>query len=228
VARAVRTPSQLEHDLTLDFLLGLFGLLPNDNFDSEELIAYELGYRRQVTEAVSLDVATFYNDYSKLAANVVTTGSFPISIITQNGTTAETYGGEAVLNWRANAKLNFSLSYSFLEMQLHGPAGGIDAEDAERQSPRHQFNARTQWNIRDDVSFDTALYRVGELNEYKVDDYWRVDMMLGWKINDALQFNLVGQSVLSGPRHEFLSITDAFTPATKIEPSIYGKLTWRF
>ena len=36
------------------------------NFDSEEVIATELGYRIEATEKLSFDLALFYNDYAKL------------------------------------------------------------------------------------------------------------------------------------------------------------------
>src|SRR5207248_11629112 len=35
-------------------------------FNSEDLLAYELGYRVQATKNLSLDIATFYNNYSNL------------------------------------------------------------------------------------------------------------------------------------------------------------------
>src|SRR5690606_9306465 len=138
VTRAVRTPSQLEHDLTIQYIFGFFALLPNPDFESEELVAYELGYRQQISPSLSLDLAAFYNDYDKLAAtSALAGGPFPINLSITNGTTAETYGAEAVLDWRARENLNFSATYSLLLMELHGPAGAINPEVAEGQSPQH-------------------------------------------------------------------------------------------
>lgn len=68
VSRAVRTPSELERDLTVVTGVippGVFPipvaveLTPSPNFNSEELIAYELGYRRQWTPMVQMDVTAF-------------------------------------------------------------------------------------------------------------------------------------------------------------------------
>ena len=47
------------------YLPELFG---NTNLKSEELLSYEAGYRVQPGKRVSLDLAAFYNDYSRLAA----------------------------------------------------------------------------------------------------------------------------------------------------------------
>ncbi len=232
IARAVRTPSQLEQDLRITDIsaFNFFGELPNPNFESEELIAYELGYRRQLTPKLSADVATFYNDYRKLeTVNTLATGPYLINVDLTNDTKAESYGGEVTLDWRANDKLRFSGAYSLLIMQLHGPAtGAINAEAGEGQSPQQQFNARSEWNIRDDLSFDTMLYYVDSLPNFNVKPYWRLDMNLGWKISEGLQFNLVGQDLLTRTHREFTSPVDPFTPPAKIEPSVYGKLTWRF
>jgi len=229
IARAVRTPSQLEQDLVIQYINGFFALRPNPGFDSEELVAYELGYRRQLSPSLLFDVAAFYNDYAKLAATMSTTGPFPINVIIANGSTAETYGGEIVLDWRASNTLNLSGAYSLLEIEVHGPAsGGINAEVAENQSPHHQFNVRSEWDARDNLSFDATLYYTDALSDFHVKDHWRLDVGVGWKINDNLQFCLVGQDLLNHVHHEFTSLSDPFTPATKIERSVYGKFTWTF
>ena len=74
VSRAIRQPSRTDEDLRLnvsalpgpgglDTLVSVFG---NPNFKSEELLAYEVGYRVEPIKRVSLDFATFYNVYHDL------------------------------------------------------------------------------------------------------------------------------------------------------------------
>ena len=69
VSRAVRTPSSIEDDVQI-----VAGVIPgatptelllvgNSDQKSEEVIAYELGHRIQITPKLSLDTALFYNDY---------------------------------------------------------------------------------------------------------------------------------------------------------------------
>jgi len=71
VSRAVRTPSRIDHGGTVSF-----GVIPpspatmglplelvgtqDGKFDSETVLAYELGYRQQLTDSLSIDVATFF------------------------------------------------------------------------------------------------------------------------------------------------------------------------
>src|SRR5690606_15201943 len=72
VSRAVRVPTRLERDIAI-------GLTPpgaepalrwvgNPHFDAEQLLAWELGYRRQVTPRLAVDVASFLNKYRGLAS----------------------------------------------------------------------------------------------------------------------------------------------------------------
>src|SRR6185436_3786694 len=60
VSRAVRTPTRIETDYPNPGL-GSFGY-----FDSENVIAYELGYRVNPAENISFSVSAFYNEYTDL------------------------------------------------------------------------------------------------------------------------------------------------------------------
>src|SRR3982075_1138173 len=76
VSRAVRTPALTEEGLRLTSAVVPPGVPQNPtpfpalvtvygsrNFQSEDLLAYELGYRVQVTNTLSTDIATFYYRY---------------------------------------------------------------------------------------------------------------------------------------------------------------------
>ena len=76
VARAVRTPSRAEQDAHIVSRVIPAGnpnnpgpfpaaitMRENTDFDSEELFAYELGYRICPTDRLSVDIAAFYNFY---------------------------------------------------------------------------------------------------------------------------------------------------------------------
>lgn len=232
VSRAVRTPSRLEHDL--DQTITVFApstevvLQANRDFDSEELTAYELGYRKQFTPDFSMDIATFYNDYDRLSTIGFLTpsvGLFPIQAV--NGMKAETYGIEIASSWRVIPDLQLSAGYSFLDMFLHvDQNNGFNLETAEGDSPHHQANARASWNITDNVSLDTSVYYVDQLSQSNVDNYIRLDMNLGFRISDGVTFNLVGQNLLDNAHREFSSPTSL--NAAEVERSVFGKLTWQF
>jgi iron complex outermembrane receptor protein len=73
ISRAVRTPSRAENDVLFNYgtqgkppFLTVLQLNGSPHFNSEKLLAYEAGYRYQLTPQASIDIAAFYNDYSQL------------------------------------------------------------------------------------------------------------------------------------------------------------------
>src|SRR5262249_16473217 len=144
-------------------------LMPSPKLKSEELMAYEAGFRRQWSPNWLTDVTIFYNDYERLSTLSLESPSVafnPTHVILPIGLTnlteGETFGFEAVANWRARDNLNFSAAYSVLKMNLSGPPStqAIASEAAEGQSPQQQFNIRSQWDINQQLAFDTTLYYV--------------------------------------------------------------------
>ena len=243
VSRAVRTPSPLERQLTvIEGIQSLAGvpaellLQPNSDFDSEDVVAYELGYRNQLTPKINLDVTGFYNHYSYLSTlsfTGLTVGLTPVPhfifpLAFTNDTYGETHGIETVADWRVLDNLKLSTSYSIMAMHLHGPPANqaIGSELAQQESPEYQFNVREQWDITKSVTFDTTLYYTSSLPAFAVDDYWLLDMRVGWKIMDGLEFSMVGQNVLGPARLEFPSASS--TNNVLIKQSILGNLTWRY
>src|SRR5690606_1665823 len=81
VSKAVRTPTPIETDITSTLATAesvRIAFVPNEEFKTEKLTAYEIGYRKQISSSVSIDVATFYNDYKQL---VTTTPTDPVLVI---------------------------------------------------------------------------------------------------------------------------------------------------
>jgi iron complex outermembrane receptor protein len=240
VSRAVRTPSRLEHDIEAVQVAGAgltLDTLPNPDLNSEELIAYELGYRRQLTADAQIDIATFYNDYTRLTTYTfqsLTVGSNPTHLILGyeplNNTKGQSYGVETSVDWHVYPSWRLSASYSLLELALQGPnvppLNALGAEAAQTQSPQQQFNIRSQWDVNKAVTFDTTLYYVDSLPYYQLPSYWRLDARLGWKVMKGLDFNLVGQNLLDGSHREFGGPTDINT--TDIERSVFGQFVWHF
>lgn len=72
VSRAVRVPTRIERDISIDIGSATSNpvarLSGNENFESEKLLAYELGYRWQALPSLSFDLAAFRNQYQGLAS----------------------------------------------------------------------------------------------------------------------------------------------------------------
>jgi iron complex outermembrane receptor protein len=249
-SRAVRTPSPLESNLNEDALVFPpftvpatapsnpvpieYNLIANPHFDSEQLVAYEAGYRNKITSNLSADVAAFANNYHGLAAQeflglpvILTPPVHGLFQTTQtNQMTAETYGIEAAADWNVTPTWKLSGGGSLLEMFIHLNNDFTNQQAEEGQSPQHQYNLRSYWNVNKDWTFDTAAYYVDKLPAFDIPSYVRLDANLGWKIEPGIQLNLVGQNLLQGSHMEYGATNDL--NAAEIPRSYYAKITCTF
>lgn len=210
--------------------------VPNDEFKSEKLTAYELGYRHQFTASLSLDLAAFYNDYEHLGTNaakaenvtLVNNGIDPIHVLIPfmftNDMKGTTEGIEAAINWTVNSNLKIAANYSYLHMKLSAldPA----QEEPEKLAPAHQAGLKILWNISDNWTLDTTTTYVDELPAHTVDSYVRLDINLGTQLSKSLRMNITGQNLTDNSHREFRKVDNI--NAGEIERSIFAKLTWEF
>jgi iron complex outermembrane receptor protein len=243
ISRAVRSPSELEREFNILFAAGppIFPLTiptslelqPSPNFDSEEVVAYELGYRRQWTPDLAMDVALFHNEYdglSTLTPIPAQIGTDPdrfiiAPIIITNSTSARTDGVELLLDWQARDDLSVSATYSYLDMELDGPPAplAVDSEAAEGQSPRNQASLRVRWDATDRFAVDGTVYYVDNLPAYDINAYTRFDLRLALRLNENVQLELVGQNLFDDSHQEFANESGT----AEIQRSVFGRLTWR-
>jgi iron complex outermembrane receptor protein len=252
VSRAVRTPAD-ERNSRIELLTippgGLYPGSPaavvtsegDSAFDSEDLIAYELGYRVRPCERVSLDFATFYNDYSKLAtlttgAPVAGTSSYLVVPETfGNEESGQTYGLEAAGNWQMLDWWRWQATYTWLHMQLHvNNASTTNPEIHSGGSPQQQFSLRSLMDLPHQVQLDATLRYVDRLTIARaynttaldVPQYFSLDLRLAWKPRKNLEFSVVGQDLLDSEHLEYAPALQSQT--TEVGRSIYGKITWTY
>jgi iron complex outermembrane receptor protein len=238
VSRAVRTPTRLEHDTRLSVVaspstpVAAVSVFGNRDFVSEELLAYELGYRLQPHPRLSLDIAAFYNGYDNLLS-VEGPGrpqlSPPLVVIpfTQaNKLQGETYGVELLANYHLTDWWRWQVGYTFLEIQLWPKPGSVDMVSevvAEGSSPHHKVFWRSLMNLPANIEFDTVLGYIGALPSQNVNSYVALDVRLGWRPTKNLELAVVGQNLLDNRHLEFSS-----SIPTEIQRGVYGKVTWRY
>jgi iron complex outermembrane receptor protein len=237
VSRAVRTPTRIDQDFQVRGPLpgppGSNVLLEgNPDFRSEDLIAYELGYRVQLHERVSLDLATFYNDYNHLRS--VEYGPFvpgaggginTQTAVLANTLEGETYGAELSANYNISDWWRMKGGYTFLKVQLHKKAGSHDltSELAEGNDPENQFFLRSSMDLPQNIQFDATLRYVDVLSAMQIRSYLTADFRVAWQPIKQLEVALVVENLFDNQHAEFTSPLH-----TEVERSIYGKLTWRF
>jgi iron complex outermembrane receptor protein len=221
VSRAVRTPSRIDTQLFFP-AEPPFLFAGGPSFDSEEVVAYEVGWRSRPHENVAISLAAFFNDYD----DIRTTSLGPPFFI-ENNAHGEIYGVEFEGTWQATAQWRVQVGYTLLQEDLRVKPGRADLNSGQGElfDPEQQFQLRSSWDLSDAVEFDVWLRYVDRvINTARgfqtVPDYVTVDARIGWSVLDHLELTLVGQNLLDDRHLEF--------GFRQIERSIYGKATWRF
>jgi iron complex outermembrane receptor protein len=199
----------------------------NPDFASEEVIAWELGYRAHLFDRLSLDVAGFYNRYRDLRT---TTAVAPFTYQMINAIEGDTYGLELAADGDLTGWWRLKLAYTYLKIDLDETDSFLsekDREVSEGEVPRHQLSLRSLMNLGGHWTLDTWLRWVDDLPSQGVDAYAALDVRLGWRPAEHLEFSLVGQNLLERRHAEFVS-EHVDVLSTEVPRSVYGKVTWSF
>jgi len=239
VSRAVRTPSRIDRDLRTPTGLPLpFPqdiLRGNDDFVSENVLAYELGYRGQLGSNFSTSISAFYNEYDDVRSTSTTPSSLLLDLpfFFENNLEGETYGIELSANYQALDWWRLHLGYTLLEENIRIKSGESDLSNAQNETadPRHQISLRSSMNLPQNMELDANLRWVDTLHNNNaaitgtVPSYTELNVRLGWRPVKNLELSLTGQNLLHDQHPEFGFPTPV---RVEIERSIYGKVQWKF
>ncbi len=173
---------------------GVSDLVPND-FDAEELWAYEIGAKTNVSSAVTANVSLYYNDWTDLQLSFVTPdGLFPFAA---NAGSARAQGGELELFAVVpDSGLSASLSVAYTDAEIteevRNAVGGVVAEKGNTipLSPEWSSNialdyrtpitSRLDGVARASWAYRTETYSAPDNVPYQInDDYSQVGLSLG-------------------------------------------------
>ncbi|WP_169309047.1 TonB-dependent siderophore receptor [Desulforhopalus sp. IMCC35007] len=249
VARAVRTPSMVEDQskvvlAVIPTEMGVIqsSLVGNDEFSSEELIAYEAGYRWQSSLDFSLDLSVFYNDYDDIYTVAFEPPATGYDLTFVNGVKGNSHGLEAVFDWIPVDWVSFQLVYSYLDMSFQvkdgfdTPSSRAVTDFVENSSPQHQASLRSTFNLGKDLKLNLWFRYVDEIvvrnsedilgGGLPIDDYVAFDANIIWSVSENIEIMLAGQNLFEDRQLQYAS--EYTTPPTAIERGFYGKVTWKF
>lgn len=241
VSRSVRTPTRGEDGLNLinGFQRG------STSYKSEDLMAYELGYRIKPISKVSIDVSSFFNRYTNLRTfEQVSAGK---NTAANNGH-GESYGFELSTKWQVTNDWKLESGYDFLKTTLHiydystdVTAGSSALQLTEGQSPKSQFKLKSFYNITPKFEFDNFLYYVDSLplatatstsglgssgSRGHIPSYVRIDTRLGYLPNKNLDLSIGIQNLLDTGHSEFKP--GLANNQTQIGRTFYFKAVWQY
>jgi iron complex outermembrane receptor protein len=250
VSRAVRTPSRWEQDATIVSAPVANPAVPlpvqpvvvgTREFDSEELTAYELGYRVKPASAVSVDTSVFYNHYENIRGFEVGTPSFSatpvphlaLPVTVSNSFNAESYGAEIAGTWKVNDRWRLAASYSFLNINVHSKtppnaSNGPVANVYEHASPRNQAQFHSYLDITRNLQFNAGFYFVDSLSAIGVPYYIRTDLGLTWTPKKNLDVTVGVQNLFDNHHPEFAGTETTFTANTEVPRTVYGQIVFRY
>ncbi len=243
VSRAIRSPSRYEDEgrIRINTFTDPGTGLPTEitiygdkSYAEERLTSYELGYRVQPHESVSIDVSAFVNDYDNLnslengAPFVTSAGTVVIPQFFENQRRAQAYGLEMESRWRVTDSWRLIGTYAFFKiMDRPKPTGRLTPlDDLDDNSPRNQATLRSQLDVTDDIEIDAFLSYVDVISAQSAPAYLRADLRFGWRPTDSVELALVGQNLLDRRHPEFQGQI-GIVP-TEVERAIYFSVALRF
>ncbi len=249
VSRAVRVPGIAEDDVTLAATIpvGTPGFPPipgqligsgNPNLKAETLVAYEVGYRTQLTPRLSLDATAYHYEYDNLLSTSLLgyslVGFPPSSYVAystvDNGMKGKASGFEVAADYRPTETWRLQASYAYMDDKATLPAGSLlpPPRIFEGSSPRHQASFQSSWDLANNMELDIQLRYVGELPALSVKSYVTADMRVGWHPRKDLELALVGRNLIHPDHLEFGAGSLLSSTAYQVPREIYASMNWRF
>jgi iron complex outermembrane receptor protein len=206
-------------------------------FRSENLLAYEVGYRVQATNSFSADISAFYNNYTDLRTAEpgapVVEGNPPTDVVqpfvASNKMSGGTYGIEPYFDWKAFSRLKLFGSYSFLLMKIQKNSDSMDPTPdlPNGENPEHQFYFRSALDLPGHLEQTLIVRHVTGLPSYGIPAYTSLDGGIHWKMRPNLELSFDGENWLNHRHIEF--VPDFInTQPTDVGRSFHGGITWSF
>jgi iron complex outermembrane receptor protein len=223
VSRAMRAPSRIDGEFFSPRDPPFTVLQGNPDFLSEELLAYELGYRLQTQHRLSFALALFYHDYDRLRSIERVNPAAPFPIFLGNGIEGTSTGGELTADYQPFAGWRLRGGYTQLHLELRTKPGSTSAIPASTD-PEHQFFLRSALDLPRQMELDVTYRFVSRLSGTRVPAYDELDVRLGWQPLPSVEMSVVGQNLLQAHHAEF----NAAASRQQIARSFYGKIVWNF
>lgn len=206
VSRAIRVPSRGERTINLvdsavapNVYLRVIG---SDAVKAEDMLAYELGYRFQPIDWLSLDVASYLNEYNNLRS-FEPNGSFSVPIA--NKLNATVRGIEIASRLNIGFDTLLQINYAISDTDFSKDAGSTDPVSVASQegiSPNQTAAFLIRHNLNEDMDLNLNSYYVDALDS-GVNDYLKLDMGLSYRPINGVEISLVGQNLAAESQQQF-------------------------
>lgn len=236
ISRSVRMPSEYDRNLfepSPNYFIFLGS--SNSTFESETVIAYELGYRAQLGKDISGSLSAFYNDYDHLRSLNDTPGGVGgfLPVYWSNDDKGETWGFELSADYQILDWWRLHAGYDFLQENIYVKPGAVDLNNAygDTADPENQVFLRSSMDLPHHIELDAAGRWIDEVQFNNgatlgtVPAYFELDLRLGWHVTKNVELSVAGQNLLHAHHPE------AGFPGVAQEEAVrgvYAKFAWEF
>lgn len=226
VSRAVKTPARIDREFRLNLTPAIGVLWSDPNYDSEEVVAYELGWRAQPQERLSLSAAAFFNEYDNVRSAQAGPPPLGLPILITNGVRGESYGVELSGLYELASWWRLRGGYTWFDKDLEVKSGRVDLNGARAESndPQHQALLQSLVDLPGNVELDAVVRFVDTLPNPVVSSYLELDLRVAWQPVAVLELAVIGRNLLDASHLEFIPASPA---PREVERSVFGKVTWR-
>lgn len=235
VSRAVRTPSRLETSLDANFgrieadpLSGFplpidIAVLGDLNLDAEDLLAFEVGFRKDWGGSVVLDLAGYLHKYDdlfevlrapeRLQFAPFGPGGFPAPVLIEqdllivNGDKGSILGLEGALQFHPKPWWGVKLAGDVRRINypaLEASESGLNALFLG-DTPHYQLSVRSNVDITPTLTTTLWARRVGPLTQSDTDGYTDLDFRIGYRLSSNFELSVLGENLAARARREFPS-----------------------
>ncbi len=240
VSRAVVLPNRAQHSIRIFKPTpdgeGFFQAQANPDMKTENLLAYEVGWRWRIANNLDVDTALFYNIYDRMQGTSLTEGVNQDPDIKQatvsNYRRVKSCGMEMSLNYRVSHDWRLQTSYSLNQFDAsfdHNQSWFRDPLTEQHANPQQSVSLRSLFNLTDELELDAWGRYVDELyidNRY-IPAYVTLDVRLGWHPDKDLELSLSGQNLLDNHHPEFSDDLYISVPS-QIQRGYLAQISWRF
>jgi iron complex outermembrane recepter protein len=242
VTRAARTASRIEDGFNYTALLQAnppfyLRLVGDGGFTQEQLVGYELGYRRYLSQKGFISLSLFHNRYDDLLSiepQPVEVESTPepahavLPLLLRNGIAANSSGGELASLWDVRNWWRVRASYSLVLLDAKRQPGSSDpstVRQLEGDTPQHKVVVQSYFTLPKGFEFDAAYRFVSAVADpgAAIPAYSTGDARLARQMGDHLLLEVVGQNLMQ-PWHEEYAGPPG--PVVGIQRSGFLRLTW--
>ena len=168
---------------------GFVGLVPDEDFKSEDVNAYEVGFRVNPFKGIHVDTTLFYDNYTDLRTFIPGPPVSGVAIGRHIGNlgAADNKGIELSATYQTTPSLRLNAAYSYHELDFSTDPSGADTVflTSADKWPLHMWNIRSAYEVTEGVTWNTSFYYSDAMPAINIPAYGKLDTNVAWTPADT-------------------------------------------